>query len=103
MKTIISLFFIFIFFINFISADTCSDLDKTIEEFNLRLSNVESKIDNTENNYQLIPSVLQKLSNMETDMKNIMNQKDGISIYIIPGSIVLILIIILVIVIARKG
>ena len=102
MKTIISILLIFILLINFISADTCSELDKTIEEFNLRLSNVENKIDNTENNYQLIPSVLQKLGDMEKDIDTIINQKDGISIYIVPFSIIFILIIILVIVIARK-
>ena len=102
MKKVLTLLFISLLLLSLISADTCSDLDKTIEEFNLRLSNVESKIDNTENNYQLIPEVLQKLSGMELDLEKIMNQKDGISIYIVPVSIVFVLVIILVIVIARK-
>ena len=102
MKKVLIILFLSLFILSFISADTCSDMDKTLEEFNLRLNSVESKIDNTENNYQLIPSVLQKLNNMETDLETIMNQKDGLAIYLIPGSIVFILLITLIIVVVRN-
>jgi len=102
MKKVLIILFLSLFILSFISADTCSDMDKTLEEFNLRLNSVESKIDNTENNYQLIPSVLQKLNNMETDLETKMNQKDGLAIYLIPGSIVFILLITLIIVVVRN-
>jgi hypothetical protein len=77
-------------------------MDKELEEFNLRLNSIESKIDNTENNYQLIPSVIQKLGDMELDLATIMNQKDGFAIYLIPGAVIFILILIIVIIIARN-
>ena len=99
-KRIIVIVFLSLFLFNFISAEeTC---DVKISELNFRLGNLESKLDTLESHYNLVPTIAQDVKKIKLGIEDLDIDNSSFQVWVIPGSIIVILIIILSIILARK-
>jgi len=98
MKKILLIFFICLFMTTFISA-TC---EVEISDYEGRLGNLESKIDLIESHYNLMPTIAQDIKQLQLSIEEISQNDSNFKIYLIPGTIIIVLIILLAIIIARR-